>query len=336
MLEDVIRDKLKVEERISVYTYMQMCLMHPEFGYYMQDKDVLGRLGDFTTAPEVSPFFAEMLAIWVFQEWEKLQKPKKLVLVELGGGTGRLMQGIVTTLKGVSGFTCDVAVCFYDISPFFRRQQAAIKGAASVQTYDSLDFLDALDVPICVLANEFFDALPVRQYAQQAGEYVEVGVTLGKQFNLEYASLPIRYTPESLEEAPDMPGILTALIRALKRVGGAAAIIDYGYTEGAGHTLQAIYQHRSVDVFDHPGKADLSAHVNYKKIGLHCKQEGLHYAYCTQREFLINLGIALRLQQACMHTDDVKRRQALISGVDRLINPAEMGHLFKVLTTWMH
>lgn len=333
MLENILKAKIKRDGPISMHEYMQTCLTHPEFGYYVQKQGVLGKDGDFITSPEISPIFGEMLAIWVFQQWEMLGCPTKMALLEFGPGTGQLMQDIFNTLSAFKQFNCVVDVYFYDTSYVLNVRQLEVKGANTTKTVRALEFLNDLSEPLIVIANEFFDALPVRQYSFKEESFTEVGVGLNEDEAFCCVELLTQEMPEMMEESPQTFEILTALTTALKRLGGAAVIIDYGYWDGVGHTLQAVYKHQKVGVFDSPGEVDLSAHVNYKKMALHCKKAGLHYTYCTQREFLTNLGILLRLH-SLLSQSKVTNKDSLINGVNKLIDVAEMGELFKVLTVW--
>lgn len=333
MLEEIIKKNISYNGPMTMQKYMQTCLTHSEFGYYVRKKNVFGEQGDFITAPEISPLFAEMLSVWIFQQWESLGKPRRIALLELGPGTGLLMQDILDTLNLFSEFKCVVDVFFYDSSKVLNVRQQEIWGANITKTFNTFAFLQDIDIPTIVIANEFFDALPVCQYVHYAGEVKEIAVDLDENQNFKCVEISTDKQPSALEESPDAIEILDELITTLKRVKGAAVIIDYGYWEGYGHTLQAMYKHEKVSIFDAPGQVDLSAHVNYKNLALHCKKTGLDYTYSTQREFLTNLGISLRLH-SLLAQPKLKNKQNIIKGVERLIDAAEMGHLFKVLTIW--
>lgn len=333
MIVEIIRQHIQEKGFLDLYTYMSLCQSHPEYGYYSCKKgaDILGNKGDFITSPEISFIFSEIIAFWLISQWEKAGKPKDFHLVELGPGNGKLMEGILKTFKKIPNFYAVCKLHFVEINPTFQRlQKEKISGFGEVYHYTSLDFLEKIKQPVFLIANEFFDALPVHQYVEKEGGWYEVGVELDSQNKLKYAYHPCENMLESVEFQPDTVKIIECISEHIKHWGGAALIIDYGYWEGQGDTVQAIYKHRHVGVFDYPGEADISVHVNFKNIALQCNKRGLQYNIQTQRQFLLDFGIQLRLEQVCSQVDSVQS-SLIRQSVDRLVNPAAMGHLFKVL-----
>lgn len=335
MLKDVLIQLIRQNGSIDFYTYMKLCQQHPDYGYYATkaSQDILGSSGDFITAPEISSLFGEMIAFWIVTQWERLGCPGQLQLLELGPGRGILMKDILTTLHKLKSFTASVQVHMVEINPSFKKAQIeALNGLYEIVHHETLDFLHKTHLCTLVIANEFFDALPVRQYIQDSktpGKWRElhVGIADNDELQLEYP--PVDETPNHTEIQPDTDIILSTVYEHIQRYNGAALLIDYGYWEGAGDTIQALYQHKNVGVLDHPGQSDLTVHVNFKNLANPCKSYGLQHSYQTQRQFLMEYGIQLRVQQLKNSDDDV-----LQNAVHRLIDPAEMGHLFKVLQIW--
>jgi len=336
MLKDILIQQIKRAGPIDLYTYMTLCQTHPIYGYYTSKKstDILGNTGDFVTAPEVSPLFGEMIALWVVERWEAFGKPDVLQLVELGPGQGVLMQDILYTLERLTLFTAKCRVNFVEINPSFQRlQKEKNQTLAEVVHHDCIRCLKGIKEPAIIIANEFFDALPVRQYVEQEGMWYQVGVGLSEGNDLRLFYLPQTMVPKSLEYQPDGDIILEYIGNHISHYNGAALIIDYGYWGGRGDSLQAVYQHKKVGVLDHPGQADLSVHVNFQNMACYFEAMRLQYNFRTQRQFLIDLGIQLRLELICRNTE-AKKAKEFQTGVMRLIDPGEMGQLFKVLEVW--
>jgi NADH dehydrogenase [ubiquinone] 1 alpha subcomplex assembly factor 7 len=335
MLKDVLIQLIRQHGSIDFYTYMKLCQQHPDYGYYAikSSNDILGATGDFITAPEISSLFGEMIAFWIVTQWERLGSPAQLQLLELGPGRGILMKDILTTLRKLKSFTASVLVHMAEINPSFKKAQIeALNGLCEIVHHEPLDFLHEAHLCTIIIANEFFDALPVHQYIQDSetpGKWLElyVGATDTDELQLEYA--PFNGTPKHTEIQPDTDSILSTVYDHIQRNDGAALLIDYGYWNGVGDTIQALYHHQHVGILDHPGQADLTVHVNFQHMASPCESYGLQYSYQTQRKFLMDFGIQLRVQQL-KDSDDAVIQNA----VHRLIDPAEMGHLFKVLQVW--
>jgi SAM-dependent MidA family methyltransferase len=257
-------------------------------------------------------------------------KPSKMAILELGGGRGVLMRDVVSTLRKLPSYTAEFEVHMLEINPEFRRLQTqALAGLSKVVHHNSLDVLNDCHMPLVVIANEFFDALPVQQYVYTDAQWFEVHVGLDQHQALCWVNVPIEHTPKSAEVQPDVTLVLNQLYAAIQRCGGAALVIDYGYWEGQGDTLQAVYQHHKVSPLAYPGLADLSVHVDFKNIAMQAEEIGLQYTYTTQRNFLMDLGIVLRANQGYNPNSE-----NMLQAVHRLIDPSEMGHMFKVFEVW--
>lgn len=334
--KNIIIQTIKEKGVIDLYTYMKLCQTHAASGYYRHKpaSSIVGADGDFITASHISPLFGEMIAFWVVVQWERLGKPSQLNIIELGGGQGELMEQVLRTLQKLASFQAEITVHFVEINPEFRALQAE-KAApfAAVFQHESLSFLSTLMMPVLMIANEFFDAMPVRQWVYKEAQWHEVGVGLGDKSLLQWVYTPCDAKPDNLEYAPDTEEIMQQLGGHLHQHGGAALVIDYGYWDGNGDSVQAVYQHQYVRILDYPGEADLSAHVHFKKMAEGLETYRLQYAYQTQRQFLLDHGILLRLEQVCCQLSSCKAK-LLRQGVDRLISSAQMGELFKVLQIW--
>ena len=336
MLKDICIQTINEKGRLSFYEYMKLCQQHPEYGYYTakSSDEILGAKGDFVTSPEISSLFGEMIAFWVVSHWERLGKPDLLHLLELGAGRGVLMRDILVTLTKLKSFTATCSVHLLDINPSFCQVQTdTLHDLSDVQHHTSLDFLEHIQEPTLMIANEFFDALPVQQYIKKNDRWYELYVGLNDSNELQFEHIPYEGIPHNTEIQPDTVAVLDRIYAHIQKHDGAALIIDYGYWDGDGDgdgdTVQALYRHQTVGVLDYPGKADISVHVNFQRMARHSESYGLQYAYQTQRQFLIEFGIMLRAEQLYQQSN-----QSVLQCVSRLIDPAEMGHLFKVLQVW--
>ncbi len=332
MLKDILVQTIKENGSISFYEYMKLCQEHPDYGYYTSkpSDEILGTTGDFITSPEISSLFGEMIAFWVVSQWEGLGKPTALNVLELGAGRGVLMQDILVTLSKLTSFTVMCNVHMLEINPSFREVQTEkLTGLCALQHHASLGFLEEINEPVIVIANEFFDALPVQQYLKKNDRWYETYVGVNGSTELQFETVPYDGVPQNSEIQPDTITILDHIYAHIQTHRGAALVIDYGYWEGDGDTVQALYHHQKVGVLDYPGQADLSVHVNFQRMARQSERYELQYAYQTQRQFLIDFGIQLRAQQQLQQSN-----QTVLQCVNRLIDPAEMGHLFKVLQIW--
>lgn len=330
-LSRIICQMIAEEGPMPLDRYMVLCLGHPEHGYYMT-RDPLGAAGDFTTAPEISQVFGELLAVWVAQVWQALGSPRHFALVELGPGRGTLMADVLRVLAKVESCRKSAEVHFVETSPVLRAtQQNRVPDATWHHTVASLPAL-----PSIIIANEFFDALPIRQFERQAGRVFErcVGLTDDR---LSIGRVP---SPTAIplrgEGIWEDPGIRSAVARQLgdqlARQGGAALVIDYGHARSAlGDTLQAMIRHSYCAVTENPGEADITSHVDFEALGRAFAEGGARpVGLMPQGDFLNAMGLEAR-------TDVLSRsvagdaRQQLLAATERLAHPGQMGHLFKVM-----
>jgi SAM-dependent MidA family methyltransferase len=345
-LKDEIRRRLALAGPMPVRQFMAHCLTHPQHGYYMT-RDPLGRAGDFVTSPEISQMFGELIGLWAVAAWELMGQPDNVRLVELGPGRGTMMLDALRAAQVVPAFRQAVVLHLVELSPALReRQQQAFAALdAPVMWHQSFD--EVPDGPAIILANEFFDALPVNQAIKQFNGWyervVEADVDGNLKFGIANDLLPLfeQLVPAALRDAPigsiyewrgdNLP---LAVGRRLAQQGGTALIIDYGYDKtAAGETLQAVMGHGYVDPLAAPGEADLTAHVDFQAFADAADSMGANvFGPITQATFLRRLGIEKRVEM--LRALAPPEKAAEIDGaVKRLTaeGPKEMGTLFKVL-----
>jgi NADH dehydrogenase [ubiquinone] 1 alpha subcomplex assembly factor 7 len=332
----LLERRIRAEGPISVAEYMAQALLHPEHGYYAT-RDPLGARGDFVTAPEVSQIFGELLGLWCADAWEKLGRPARVVLAELGPGRGTLMRDALRALKAAPAFRRALALHLVERSPALRtRQQAALADAAPCWHEDASELPEG---PLILLANEFLDALPVAQLVRAEDGWHERRVALDAEGRLAFAldaalaHAPGDAPPGSVRELrPAAAALAAELAGRLKAQSGYALFIDYGYAESAcGDTLQALRRHRRHEVLAAPGEADLTAHVDFAAFAAAARRGGARvWGPLPQGALLARLGLAERAR-ALMTRALPAEIAAIESGCRRLAHPAAMGTLFKAL-----
>lgn len=351
MLQKLLREKIEKQGAISIAEYMEACLYHPEYGYYMT-RDPFGKNGDFTTAPEISQLFGEMLALWVFATWQKLGGAEKFNFVECGPGRGTCMSDMLRTLRKIAPQCFDAAtVQLVEISPFLQKvQQKTLSQFEGVTWHSSIEKID-FTLPTILIGNELLDAFPVQQFTLKEEE--KCIITNGDKFAFTHEE-------EVIEKSPAMDSFLTTLSHKMQQ--GAVLFIDYGYTDEGryslrhpeldsrhpeldsgskavrppiqeqpqtnGDTLQAIQRHQFVGVLENPGEADLTTHVNFSHVQKVLGEENT--SIIPLATFLITLGLPVRA--ADLIEKQPLRQQEVEDAVYRLLHAEQMGGMFKVLT----
>lgn len=320
---------------IPVSRYMAEALGNPKHGYYMT-RDPLGRDGDFITAPEISQIFGELIGLWWASVWVEMGRPDPVRVVELGPGRGTLMADALRAAVALPDFAKAIELHLVEISPVLKALQ---KEQLRAVWHERLD--DVPEGPMLLVANEFFDALPIRQYVRVEDGWRERMVGLDGD-NLAFGLAPGRAPAVELlpETAPgDIAEICPAAIAIARAIGervashgGAALIVDYGHAQSApGDTLQALAGHRYRDVFEAPGQADLTAHVDFEVLAQSARHAGAAvHGPVDQGDFLSRLGIGRRAQALLLRATDAQAEQ-IKSGVRRLAAPDQMGRLFKAM-----
>ena len=345
-LSKLIRDEIREAGPMPVARYMALALGHPQHGYYITG-DPLGT--DFTTSPEISQMFGELIGAWAADVWHQIGKPVAFTLVELGPGRGTLMADALRAASGQPGFAKAARIQMVETSPVLSRvQQATLDpivgkyGYAAPQWMSSVDQLG--DGPLIIIANEFFDALPIRQFIKTQDGWREQCV-IEEDGELAFAPSP---TPEpggltlapSLKDAssgtiaefcPAATAIMAELCRRIANTSGAILTIDYGYAKSAtGDTLQAMRGGEFVPVLKDPGTADITAHVDFEALA-ECAIPGIRaHPVQTQGRFLKHLGLGQRAE-VLKRSATPDQAQAIETAVRRLTDEDAMGTLFKVL-----
>jgi NADH dehydrogenase [ubiquinone] 1 alpha subcomplex assembly factor 7 len=342
LLEEIKRI-IALEGPLTIERYMALCLGHPTHGYYAT-RDPFGAEGDFTTAPEISQIFGELLGLWTAEVWRLLGAPEPVRLVELGPGRGTLMSDLLRAGRVVPGFLAAADVHLVETSTLLRARQAEKLSSSPVPIAWHTDFSEVPAGPAIVVANEFFDALPVRQYLRTERGWCERLVGLGDDGGLTFglAAEPDRRLPDSgaAGEVLEWPAIaldvVADLAARLVAHGGAALVIDYGHSASAfGDTLQAVKRHAFADPLAEPGEADLTVHLDFARLAEAAGACGAKvHGPVPQGEFLRALGIEARAR--ALQTRATPAQAAdLESALHRLTDsgPDGMGSLFKVMAT---
>jgi NADH dehydrogenase [ubiquinone] 1 alpha subcomplex assembly factor 7 len=332
-LETLIREMIAAEGPMRLDRYMGLCLGHPQHGYYIT-RDPLGERGDFITAPEVSQAFGELIGIWCVAAWTAMGQPASFNLIELGPGRGTLMSDILRAAgRAAAPFAAAAAVRLVETSPVLRARQSEML-AGKATWHDRLD--DVPEGPSIIVANEFFDAIPIRQFEKQDGQWHErvVGLNDGKLvIGLVAADLgPHGQDGDIVEFAPARSDIARVIGERLSRHAGAALLIDYGHPATApGDTLQAMRAHGFTSLLEAPGGCDLTSHVDFEALGKALQAGGAAVLpVITQRAFLLAMGLEQRMTVLASRADEAGRK-LLDRQMTRLAAEDQMGNLFKVL-----
>jgi NADH dehydrogenase [ubiquinone] 1 alpha subcomplex assembly factor 7 len=342
-LEAELKRLIAVDGPMPLTQYMALCLTDPVHGYYVT-RDPFGVGGDFTTAPEISQMFGELIGLWAASVWRQLGAPDRVHVVELGPGRGTLMADALRASRVVPGFAAAARIDLVETSPLLRqRQKAALQAFADSLAWHQ-HFAEVSGAPLLVIANEFFDALPVHQTLRTPDGWHErmVGLDPDGQLTLALHPEPLlgfeATLPPALRRAPlgairewRSDELIVEIARRIVQARGAALIIDYGEVEsGLGDTLQAVGRHRHASVLETPGEVDLTAHVDFAALARAAAKAGARVCTpLTQGAFLTRLGINQRA--ATLKAASPARAGEIDAGLARLTGPNGMGDLFKVI-----
>lgn len=339
-LERELAEAIRRDGPLPVARFMSLALHHPIFGYYGR-RDPLGPQGDFVTAPELSQSFGEVIGAWLAQTWLDLGRPAPFRLVELGPGRGTLLADALRATRTVARFHEGLRLHLVETSEGLRAAQATRLAGFAPSWHVS--FEEVPSGPLLLIANEFFDALPVHQLVATAQGWVERCVDLGPDGRLAFgaaerrsplgADLPEAPRGTVAEVSPARAKLVRDIGRRIAEDGGVALVIDYGaWTEGpTGDTLQATRAHAPCHPLDAPGTADLTTHVDFRALATAAAAGGASvYGPMPQGTFLTTLGIHLRTAKLIERATPEQQR-ALRAALFRLIDASAMGELFKVL-----
>jgi len=329
---------------VTLHEYMEACLYDPGHGYYKK-RDPLGRAGDFITAPEISQVFGELIGLWAGETWCIAGQPQEVRLIELGPGRGTLMADALRALRVLPGFLQSASVHLVETSaPLRALQERALSSIrCPVSWHERIEEVPA--GAAIVIANEFFDCLPVRQIAfdeaAQLWRERMIGFEDGRfEFELSSKGVEVPRHPVSpgiedgaiVEVRPGAAEILRTFAARAAVAPLAALVIDYGYSQpSSGDTVKAVRQHRFAGLFEAPGEADLTAHVDFSDLVQSARELKLDaLGPMPMGEWLLRLGLEARVRQllACVTAEDAIE---IRSRVSRLVGPAQMGVLFKAV-----
>ena len=339
--------KNKNNNLFTLDKFIEESLYNKKYGYYMK-KDPFGKDGDFITAPNISILFSEMIAIWVISFWEKLDCPKQFNLIELGAGNGEMMGVLIKTFNRFPKFKNSCKINILEKSKLLKRIQKTNIKDANIKWLNNLEELN--DFPCIFIANEFFDALPIKQFLKKEKKWFERHVNFSNINNLEFLDIPfdiqkfekvikfkISYKQTFIEYSPLAEKYLKTIINKIKLNNGGMLIIDYGYFEKKmKDTLQAVSKHKYCDVLKNFRNSDITYNLNFNLINTMIKKlNPCSSLLTTQKKFLTNLGILDRAQILSKNMPFSKKADIYFR-IRRLIHEDQMGHLFKVMFITNH
>ena len=333
--------KIKDNDSFTLDKFIEESLYNKTSGYYMK-KNPFGRKGDFITSPDISVLFSEMIAIWVISFWQNLGCPKDFNLIELGAGNGGMMKVLVNTFDKFPIFKNSCHIKILERSKLLKKKQKASINKKNIQWLNDLSQLDNL--PCIFLANEFFDALPIKQFIKKEKKWFERHVRFyNKKF--EYFNVPfdmkkfenkiqfkITKQQKFIEYSPQSTEYLKIINKKIERNNGGILIIDYAYIEkNMKNTLQAVSKHKYCDVLEGFGNSDITYNLSFNLINRIVKEfSSLTSVNTTQGEFLTKLGI-LERAEILSRKMLFSKKADLYSRIKRLIDKNQMGKLFKVM-----
>ena len=335
----------KKSKSLSVDDFFQNVLYDNKFGYYNL-KHPFGGKGDFITAPNISNLFCEMIAIWIISTWENLGKPKKLNIVELGPGDGSLIKILLKVFQKFPEFDSSKQIYLFEISKFLKKIQKKNIKSSKIKWIQNFNQIDK--GPIIFFGNEFFDAIPIKQFKKKGKNFFEKFYYLDKNFKIKEnykraLNTDIKYIKSfsSLKNLKfiEFPKLgfkeLNKIIKKIKKNNGCILLIDYGYLKARNKsTLQSIYKHKKNHIFNNLTKADITAHVNFALLKEFFLKNNLKVKnIITQKDFLSSLGINERAEiiSKKMKFSD---QSNLYFRLKRLMEPSQMGSLFKVILAY--
>jgi NADH dehydrogenase [ubiquinone] 1 alpha subcomplex assembly factor 7 len=344
-LENLIREMIVESGPMNLETYMSLALGHPVHGYYAS-KMPLGERGDFITAPEISQMFGELIGLWCVAVWRAMDEPRPLLLVELGPGRGSLMADALRAARVAPDFLDSIDLNLVETSEVLQRSQRTALKNSRVAARWHKTAEDLPSGPSIIVANEFFDCLPVRHFVRSKDGWHESLVGLDGEERLCFGLAP---DAEPGLAAPGEPGqvieaglagarLMTRLAARIATQGGALLVVDYGHdTPGRGATLQATKRHRFADPLRDPGEADLSAHVDFCGLSRAARAAGAEvHGPIPQGEWLARLGIheraaKLRRYAGCDQRAAIDAAVLRLAGGSHRPGATDMARLFKAL-----
>jgi NADH dehydrogenase [ubiquinone] 1 alpha subcomplex assembly factor 7 len=336
-LAAIVRAQIDRFGPMSLAEYMTLCLLHPKHGYYMQ-QNPFGTGGDFVTAPEISQMFGEVLGLCLARSWVDQGQPDRFVLAEPGPGRGTLMADILRATRQVPGFLEAAEIWLIEASPALTQTQQETLNGFDMRWTQKIEGLP--EAPLFLIANEFFDALPVQQFQRSANGWQErlIGIEgdrlvwgLGAEMPLNTLEdlLSPRKPGDIVETRPAASAFMQEIALRITTNGGVALIVDYGGWGSFETTFQAVKAHGKTDPLAEPGQADLTAHVDFRALA--AAAEPLARTGLTPQGVLLErLGITARAQTLAKDLQG-SALENHIAAHRRLTHPDEMGNLFKAI-----
>ncbi len=337
-IETKIKDLIKKSGPISLSRYMEICLWDDENGYYTSNQ-VLGRHGDFITSPEISQTFGELIGLWALSFYQKFIDNKRLCITELGSGRGTLLRDAIRTICMVTKNKVELDITILEKSErliALQKENLKNKNIKWISDIKGLSF-----EPQIIIANEFFDALPINQYVRNNEGWYEKKITtkngklcftLGNKIWVPSNSIFSNFKiGDTLEHSEQTISIFSNICNHLIRYDGVLLVVDYGNISGIGDTLQAVNDHKFSSILEKPGQSDLTSHVNFKLLKEIARKKNLYVSPVKeQQNFLLELGIKERLKSLTKNVSSTIAER-VETEVKRLIDPDKMGSLFKVI-----
>ena len=349
-LKQLIIDEIEQKGPLSLARFIELSLAHQSEGYYSLTKSI-GKDSDFITSPEISQLFGEIIGVWCVNLWQLIGSPADIALVELGPGNGTLISDILRITKNVDGFHNAISVHLIELNNNLRqKQRAALDQFADIKKYWHNDASNLPQKPAIFIANEFFDALPISQYIRRKDSWYAIHIDVTRpDLDLAFCEIPIdQKTHDIIEneyahvprngiiEISDMSSyIIKQIADHIVKYDGGGLFIDYGYEDSNNRlfisSLQAVKSHKYHSPFADLGAVDLSSYVNFTALKDAAKLHGAKVlGQITQRQFLLNMHMKARLERL-LATATKPQQDIIIKGYNRLVNPDQMGLLFKAM-----
>lgn len=341
MAENPAHKLFKPNATYSIYEFLSLVIP-----YYYSNNKIFGSKGDFITAPEISQVFGELIGVYIAYNWQEMGSPKNVNLIEFGAGRGTLMNDFLRATKHVKDFHASINIHIIETSQLLKTEQKQALSNFNVTWHEDLSSIPK-DTNFYI-GNEFFDALPIKQYIYQDNKLYEIAIKFDENYKPSRSLIELNNILQDkiLQSHPNLKtgsvveinqvaiSILQDVIENVKNHKGGALFIDYGYLESNyKDTLQAVKNHKYHYIFDDIGKADITSLVDFSSLINALKQHNIDQFYCnTQREFLLSLGIDHRKEILLGGISDIYERKTIESSINRLIDNDKMGGLFKVLS----
>jgi len=335
-IREKIKSFIKLNGSISLENFMEIALFDNNNGYYNTNK-IIGQKGDFITSPEINQIFSEMILTNIYSQWESLGKPKNFSIIDLGPGKGSMMKDILLKSSFSKEFSDGINPILYEKSKILKNVQKSNLGEFNCHWVENINQFPK--IPSFIIANEFFDSLPINQFISFNGDWYDHSIFYGNgkfYFDIGKKTKLINFKPAKdgviKEISFQSKRIFSDLVNFIIKHGSSILIIDYGQTEENfinGNTVQAIRKHESTDIFKDIGNTDISSWVNFSIFKKISEDKLNSFGPISQKAFLYNLGIRERLEFIAKNKTPNQRR-SLLQDFERLVSENHMGQLFKV------